>query len=58
MDRNCFNCVFCSEHYPSLKDSCDIDEHIIKDAEKERCNEFVSNEENSEMEDEYMRSGY
>lgn len=32
MERNrCFDCCYCSEHYPTMKDICDKDEHEIKD---------------------------
>lgn len=41
MQKCCFNCAYCSEHYPSLKDTCDLDEHIVVDAEKEGCLNFV-----------------
>ena len=37
----CFSCANCSEHYPSMKDSCDIDEHEIKDVFTETCGEFI-----------------
>lgn len=37
----CFECAYCSEHYPSMKDSCDIDEHEIKDVFAETCEKFV-----------------
>ena len=39
-EANCMNCLFCSEHYPSLVDTCDIDQHIIKDADIEKCEKF------------------
>lgn len=41
----CFDCVFCSEHYPSMKDVCDVDEHIILDVYSESCDEFSECEE-------------
>ena len=37
----CFSCANCSEHYPSMKDRCDIDEHEIKDVFAETCEEFI-----------------
>lgn len=42
---SCFECAFCSEHYPSFKDVCDLDEHEIKEPEKEKCFNFVKAEE-------------
>lgn len=40
----CFECAYCSEHYPSMKDTCDIDEHEIKDVHVETCDKFVKAE--------------
>lgn len=39
--NNCFNCAYCSEHYPSFKDTCDIDEHEVKDVKNECCDKFI-----------------
>lgn len=44
MKKNCFECAYCSEHYPSMKDTCDLDDHEIKDAEKEYCTKFLKGE--------------
>lgn len=45
MDKNCFNCAYCSEHYPSLVDVCDVDNHVVRKAEKEVCELFCKGEE-------------
>ncbi|MCB6366624.1 hypothetical protein LI291_10615 [Intestinibacillus massiliensis] len=37
----CINCALASEHYPSFIDSCDLDGHVILDAETEVCGQFV-----------------
>ncbi len=44
MNRVCFNCAYCSELYPSFKDVCDLDDHIINDVFKETCNNFLESE--------------
>jgi len=41
MKKCCFNCAYCSEHYPSMKDTCNQDEHIIVDVEREYCSNFM-----------------
>ena len=47
----CFSCANCSEHYPSMKDSCDIDEHEIKDVFVETCEKFIKADDYGELVD-------
>jgi hypothetical protein len=44
MSECCFECVMCSEHYPSFKDTCDLDEHEISDVEHECCEHFAKSD--------------
>ena len=41
----------CSEHYPSMKDRCDIDEHEIKDVFAETCEKFIKADDYGELVD-------
>ena len=38
---SCDNCARCSFHYPSHILTCDIDNHVIRDCEKEGCKKFL-----------------
>lgn len=40
MEKVCFECCYCSECYPSMKDVCDINGHEIKDVFTEVCEQF------------------
>lgn len=44
MEKSCFNCAYCSETYPGFVDKCDIDDHVIKNPEKESCIHFIESE--------------
>ena len=41
MKGDCFNCAYCSEHYPSFKDTCDINDEEIKDVYTHGCENFI-----------------
>ena len=41
MKGNCLNCAYCSEHYPSFKDTCDISGEEIKDVYTHNCENFI-----------------
>lgn len=45
MKKACFNCARCSLHYPSFRETCDINEHEIKDSFCETCEQFEPIEE-------------
>lgn len=40
-EKNCFNCAFCSEGYPSFVDTCDKDNHVVKNVYSEKCGDFA-----------------
>nr|DAW40883.1 MAG TPA: putative cytoplasmic protein [Caudoviricetes sp.] len=42
---NCGNCAFCSESMSTFKDTCDLDNHVIKDCDYEFCLKFKAVEE-------------
>lgn len=44
MKSVCFNCAYCSECYPSFKDVCDLDGHVINDVYNETCGKFLESE--------------
>lgn len=41
MKENCINCAYCSEHYPSFKDICDITGEENKDVYTHSCENFI-----------------
>lgn len=40
-DKVCFNCAFCSESYSSFVDTCDVDDHVVRDVCHETCENFL-----------------
>lgn len=48
-EKRCFDCAMCSEHYPSFKDICDVDDHEISDVYSELCDKFIEMEEQNEI---------
>lgn len=45
MKKACINCAYASEFYPSFIDVCDLDNHVICDADEEDCSKFKPIEE-------------
>lgn len=43
MDKCCYNCALCSETCMTFVDSCDVDNHIIKDVfnEGKNCEDYI-----------------
>ena len=49
----CYNCIYCSETYPSLVDWCDMKNQRIKDVFAEHdCPLYIESEDESEDEKE------
>lgn len=42
MTAICFNCAYCSEHYPSFKDTCDLTDEEIADVYTHGCKRFAA----------------
>lgn len=42
MTEICYNCAYCSEHYPSFKDTCDLTDEEIKDVYTHGCGRFAA----------------
>ena len=40
MKKACINCAYASEFYPSFIDCCDLDGHVITDADEYSCKNF------------------
>ena len=40
MKKACINCAYASEFYPSFIDRCDLDSHVIADADEYSCKNF------------------
>ena len=36
----CMDCAYASETYPEIIDVCDLDMHMIRDADTEFCDKF------------------
>ena len=46
----CYDCVFCSWHYPSKKNLCELDEHEIKNVHMQCCEKYEEADDNQEEE--------
>lgn len=42
MTAICYNCAYCSEHYPSFKDTCDLTDEEIQDVYTHGCGKFAA----------------
>lgn len=49
MTAVCYNCAYCSEHYPSFKDICDLTDEEIQDVYTHGCGKFAACEDEEEM---------
>ena len=50
MTAICYNCAYCSEHYPSFRDTCDLTDEEIKDVYTHGCKRFAACEDEEETE--------